>query len=109
CVASSLTINRSTSVAINNSQDYRGNMAIKKMQRYCLTHGLVLAEKNTPNHILHLLLTLVTVGFWIPVWIAAELFSGRPRCPHCGETTREASYARKAKNRPPQVRITDPH
>jgi len=25
-------------------------------------------EKKT-NHILHLLLTVITVGFWIPVWI----------------------------------------
>ena len=28
-----------------------------------------MAERNTPNHILHLLLTLVTAGLWILVWL----------------------------------------
>ena len=25
-------------------------------------------ERHKPSHILHLLLSLVTVGFWVPVW-----------------------------------------
>lgn len=50
---------------------------------------MVLAERQTPNHILHLLLSVVTVGFWIPVWLLVTLFApGAYRCPICGAKTR---------------------
>jgi hypothetical protein len=51
---------------------------------------MVLAEKQTPNHVLHLLLALVTVGFWIPVWVIAQIMSELRayQCPHCGAKTR---------------------
>ena len=29
-----------------------------------------------PSHVLHLLLSLITVGLWIPVWILVGLFGG---------------------------------
>lgn len=31
------------------------------------------------NHLLHLVLTLVTVGFWVPVWIVLAVFGGEKR------------------------------
>jgi cytochrome c biogenesis protein CcdA len=50
--------------------------------------AMVLAERQTPNHILHLLLSVFTAGFWIPVWILVILFgSGAYRCPRCGAKT----------------------
>lgn len=49
---------------------------------------MVLAEKQTPNHVLHLLLSVVTVGFWIPIWLLVALFGGGPyKCPSCGSKT----------------------
>lgn len=33
---------------------------------------IVVANKG-PNHVLHLLLTLVTFGFWFPVWVVLIL------------------------------------
>ena len=58
--------------------------ATSKM-KYCKTCG-----KNTlhvgqkPNHILHLLLTLVT-GVWAVVWVYMILFGGSAaRCTECG-------------------------
>lgn len=51
--------------------------------------AMVLAERQTPNHVLHLLLSIFTVGFWIPVWIIVVLLtSGAYKCPRCGARTR---------------------
>lgn len=29
----------------------------------------LLSKKKKTSHVLHLILSLVTVGFWVPVWI----------------------------------------
>lgn len=31
-----------------------------------------------PNHVLHLILTLLTFGLWLPVWLLVTLASSRP-------------------------------
>ena len=38
--------------------------------------------QNTPNHVLHLLLTVGTVGIWLLVWVLQS--SGKPQCTVCG-------------------------
>lgn len=38
--------------------------------------------QQKPNHILHLLLTLITFGLWIFVWISVK--STTPQCTVCG-------------------------
>lgn len=66
-------------------------MGTAKLRRYCPEDDqMVLAEKQTPNHILHLLLSLVTAGLWIVVWILVTIGAhlGAYRCPHCGAKTR---------------------
>lgn len=66
-------------------------MGTAKLRRYCPEDDqMVLAEKQTPNHVLHLLLSLITVGFWIPVWIIVSIVTdlGAYRCPHCGAKTK---------------------
>lgn len=46
-----------------------------------------LFEKSGTNNILHLLLSVITVGCWIPIWIlCAVLNAFRPfRCQSCGK------------------------
>ena len=39
----------------------------------------VLVTGSKPNHILHLILTLLTLGIWIIVWILVSLFGGETR------------------------------
>jgi len=39
----------------------------------------VLIWGKRPNHILHLLLSLVTLGFWLIVWILIAMSSGETR------------------------------
>jgi len=71
-------------------------MAIVKTQRFCeQCDKSVLAEKKGVNHILHLILSAITVGVWIVVWLLLIIFKGMGmgsqwRCPDCGssKTTR---------------------
>lgn len=66
-------------------------MGIHKTRRYCPEDDrMVLAEKQTPNHLLHLVLSIVTAGIWIIVWVVLAIGSdfGAYKCPHCGAKTR---------------------
>lgn len=40
--------------------------------------------ENQVNHILHLLISCLLCGFWLPVWLVLAAMSHRYRCPHCG-------------------------
>lgn len=33
----------------------------------------LLSQKKKTSHVLHLILTLLTLGFWIPVWIIVTI------------------------------------
>lgn len=52
--------------------------------RHCEQQRLLI--RDTPNHILHLLLTVFTVGAWFFIWILLCLLSGTAkwRCSQCG-------------------------
>lgn len=39
----------------------------------------VMVRGRRPNHVLHLLLTIVTMGLWLPVWILIALTSREQR------------------------------
>lgn len=39
----------------------------------------VLVKGRRPNHVLHLILSLVTLGVWIPVWFFVACFAGEKR------------------------------
>lgn len=41
--------------------------------------------RQTPSHLLHLILTIVTFGFWLPVWILLSLGRSSPQCSECGK------------------------
>lgn len=36
------------------------------------------------NHMLHLVMTLITLGFWLPIWLIACIRIGGWRCQSCG-------------------------
>lgn len=44
----------------------------------------VMATAETPNHVLHLLLTLFTMGLWVIPWIIIAASTGAYRCTKCG-------------------------
>ena len=41
-------------------------------------------ERSQINDVFHLLVTIVTVGLWIPVWILASIRLKGWRCATCG-------------------------
>lgn len=50
---------------------------------YCKKH--VLTQKNTLNHILHLLLSVFTGGLWLVVWLLLIMrHTDDTRCVECG-------------------------
>jgi len=46
------------------------------------------SSQQTANHLLHLVLTLLTFGSWMFVWIFLVFSPGPKRCNACGSTTR---------------------
>jgi hypothetical protein len=62
-------------------------MAISKARIYCKDcQANRLGEKQATSHVLHLILTVLTVGLWLPVWLLVSFINGiaRYRCPVCG-------------------------
>lgn len=61
-------------------------MGIKQSSRYChFCQQDVLAQASSPNHILHLILSCLTAGVWVLVWISMIFLSiGGYRCSQCG-------------------------
>ena len=36
---------------------------------------VLLAQKPNTSHILHLLMSVVTAGFWVPIWVIVALIN----------------------------------
>jgi hypothetical protein len=62
-------------------------MAEQKSGGLCADCGkrCVVFRKGT-SHVLHLLLTLLTAGLWLIVWIGVAVKFGGWRCQECGGT-----------------------
>ena len=39
----------------------------------------VLVKGNRPSHVLHLLLSVFTLGIWLPIWVLISAFGGEKR------------------------------
>lgn len=63
----------------NTLNESKGSaMGTNTERAYCRTcEAPVLAVKRTPSHVLHLLLSVVTAGLWILVWLWADRSHGR--------------------------------
>lgn len=62
-----------------------GVMAEQRKQRKCkLCAKKVLATRPGTSHLLHLFLSVITAGIWIPVWVLISAKIGGWRCPNCG-------------------------
>lgn len=61
-------------------------MSVKQAGRYCPhCQANVMATGTAPNHLLHLVLSVLTAGIWLIVWllVAAGKVGGY-RCTRCG-------------------------
>lgn len=68
------TDRRETLAAVVQRQSEMGWKVISQTE----TQAQLVRGKPT-NHLLHLILSLVTLGIWIPVWIGVAIFSGEKR------------------------------
>jgi len=60
-------------------------MAVQQTSKRCRHCGKdILATRPGTNHILHLLLTVVTGGLWLIIWILSAIKVGGWRCTACG-------------------------
>lgn len=64
---------------------------IRYETRGCRTCGTLAAVPvSRVNHVMHLLLTIITMGAWLPIWVvlaiwsSSSLASRAQRCHHCG-------------------------
>lgn len=55
---------------------------------YCDRRRLFVADNKSPDHVLHLVITFLVCGLWLPVWIflAVTACSPRYRCSDCGNS-----------------------
>ena len=59
----------------------------KHLSAFCIhCQEKTLHIKKTPNHVLHLLLTILTAGLWLIVWILVGMSSASEKwqCSKCG-------------------------
>lgn len=69
-------------------------MAVEQTQKYCTKcQNQELHCRPGTNHILHLLITVLLCGFWIPIWILSSLRIGGWRCQRCGTLPNQAAQS----------------
>lgn len=59
---------------------------------HCLRNGP--AVNGGANNAVHFILTILTVGFWIPVWLLFALCGGSYQCQQCGSRTYSSRFMR---------------
>lgn len=60
----------------------------------------VLIQRPTTSHVLHLLLAVITVGLWIPIWLLASVRIGGWRCSLCGRNVNRSLFGTHKRPRP---------
>jgi len=66
-------------------------MGFQEASGYCKRcRKAVLVRRPGTNHVLHLLLTIVTAGLWIIVWIGVGIKIGGWRCANCGRKAKRS-------------------
>ncbi len=60
-------------------------MATEEARGFCPECGRnVLIRRPGTNHLLHLILAIITGGLWIPIWLLCSIRTGGWRCTNCG-------------------------
>lgn len=61
-------------------------MATKQVMVECGSCGKpTLHVVQVPAHVLHLLLSIITMGFWLIVWFFLTVGAPKPQCTICGK------------------------
>lgn len=69
-------------------------MATQEATGFCKGCGKqVMIRRKGTNHLLHLLLSVITFGLWIIVWILTSIKIGGWRCTQCGRKVGRSLFA----------------
>ncbi len=75
-------------------------MPSKQIVKQCdICNEVTMHIQQTPNHILHLLLSLVTCGLWLIVWIIIGCCTEAPVCSKCGNIPKQGTVQEEKKER----------
>ena len=55
-------------------------------------HRQVLARRQAPSHLVHFILTVLTLGLWGIIWLLAAIFAEPWRCAYCGAKVSPAAF-----------------
>jgi hypothetical protein len=66
---------RREALAKTIANNIKGGWRVESQTEYTAT----MAKGHRPNHVLHLILTIITVGVWLIVWILVSILSGEKR------------------------------
>ncbi len=60
-------------------------MSYQEKRKFCPECGrYVIAKREGANHILHLIISIFTLGFWLPIWALSTVRFGGWFCGVCG-------------------------
>jgi hypothetical protein len=69
-------------------------MPIRESTAFCKQCGRqVLARRTAPSHLFHAIMTILTLGVWLIIWLIAALGSGAWRCSVCGAKVSPGLFA----------------
>ena len=62
-------------------------MATNQVMKHCRKCGKITQHfEPSTSHVLHLLLSVISIGFWIPVWFIVTYNNRtKARCTECGK------------------------
>lgn len=76
-------------------------MSVKVSNGWCKScQRAVMAQGNGPTHLLHVVLSVISAGFWLPIWLLVSLSSIDYRCTTCGSRVGQPP---KTKSTPPPL------
>ena len=79
--AQSLCANCELVVSGGTDHDVFQHVAATVGLKLCTRCGVeTMHVQEGPNHVLHLLLSVFTIGIWLPVWVLVGFLGGRWRC-----------------------------
>ena len=68
-------------------------MSYQEASGFCnVCDRIVMIRRKGTNHIFHLLLSVITYGIWIPIWILISIKIGGWRCIQCGSKANKSLF-----------------